>query len=634
MTRVPREVQRRALIILLLMTAAVVLLLGQLGNLTLRQTTLAAEAVESQRTEQLWVSAPRGNIFDRHGRPLATNRPANVVFVRYPFYKDDAVLDLLSRILDVRPLDLRELARRRITEGPLWVPIRVKDDITAEQYARILEHKDELPGVWVEVQPVREYPGGSLAAHVVGYVGRISAREWESRRSQGYRADDIIGKVGLEGYYENHLRGQEGERRVEVDPTWRPLGEARRAREPTPGADLHLTLDTDLQTLVERVLEWTLFRIQNTYNDWDKRYWDKATAGAAVVLDARTGAVLAMASHPTYDLNLMIRLWPEAEVERILTDAEQRFQLNRAAAAMYHPGSTWKMVTAGAALMEGVVRPNETVFSGREYEPTGQRDWLPGGHGSVNVVTALAKSSNIYFYEMGRRLGISRLEDYARRFGFGAVTGLDLDEEIKGFIPDAAFRQERGWYLGDTTSAAIGQIFEVTPLQLARYTAALANGGKLMRPYLVEQVRDAEGQVRFTQGPEVAGELPVSPDVLQLIRQGMEQVNSPQGTSDFAQWPLAGIKTAGKTGTSQYSEDDYGLYVAYAPADNPEIAVAVVVERAGHGGSIAGVARAIFAHYFGVPLKAGDPAIIPPNFPQEQEALARALRQSTYTAGN
>lgn len=628
-----QEVQRRALMLLLLIALAALVLLGQLGNLTLRQGETAVRELESQRTEPLRVKAPRGGIFDRKGSVLATNRPANVVFIRYPFHQRPEVLRSLSDVLDLPLEELKGVAERRLHEGPVWEPIRIKEDITVGQHARILERKDELPGVWVEVQPVREYPMRSIAAHVIGYVGHISPKEWERRRGQGYRSDDIVGKVGLESFYEDYLRGIEGERKVEVDPSWRPLGEAKRIREPVPGANLHLTLDVELQELAERVLEWTMFRIRNTYNTWDKRYWDKVTAGAVVVLDIKTGAVLAEASNPSYDLNLMISLRPEEEVRRILTD-DRRYQLNRAVAAMYHPGSTWKMVTAGAALMEQVVRPDETVFSGAVYELTGQKDWLPGGHGAVNVMSALGKSSNIYFYEMGRRLGISRLVDYARRFGFGQETGIDLYEEAAGFLPDDQFRAGRDWYLGDTTSAAIGQVFTTTPLQLARYTAAIANGGQVLRPYLVQAVVDASGTRLFEQHPEEVGVLPLKPEVLQLIRQGMEMVNGPQGTSDFAQWPLPGIKTAGKTGTSQYTEDDYGLYVGYAPADDPRIAVAVVAERAGHGGSISPVARAIFAHYLGIELVPGDPAIVPDDFPANAEAIARQLRRSSYSAVN
>lgn len=629
----PKEIQRKAVILLALALLGSTGLLGQLGNLTVLERDRLVSAAESQRTEYLRVKAPRGNILDRDGRPLATNRPANTVYVQWPHYREPALMDRLAQILGEPPETLAELARRRLKEGPLWEPVRVKDDITPRQWALLLEHQDELPGVAVEVQPVRDYPGGSLAAHVLGYVGAVNEEEWRRLRSQGYRGDDMIGKSGLEARYEPYLRGREGERRVEVDQQYRPLGEASRTREPEPGNSLVLTIDQELQAAVERSLDWNIFRIAHSPHAHEGRQGrpelHPANAGAVVVLDVHTGAVLALVSRPAFDPNLFITRRPAGALEAVLTDPLAP-QWNRATRAAYHPGSAWKMVTATAALMTGVVGPNERVLSTSTYEPTGQKEWRQGGHGLVDVVSALRISSNVFFYEMGRRLGIDRLVEYAAAYGFGARTGIDL-EEVSGFLPDAAYRAtlKDGWYLGQTTSAAIGQVFEATPLQLARYAAAIANGGQVLKPYLVQRVEDPDGHVLTQTAPQVVSEIPVQPAFIQLIQKGMRAADSPGGTSDFGRFPLPGISTAGKTGTAQNpGKDDFGVYVGYAPADMPEIAVAVVIENGGHGGWVGPVARAAYAQYFGVALSPTDPARAPDNFPAQSAELGELLRQT------
>lgn len=628
-----KSVEQRALVLMVLSGISILGLVAQLGNLQLRQQSRFVASADVQRTQFLNVAAPRGEIHDRNGVPLAVNRPANAVIIHYPFYdyqKHPEYKQVLERVSFITGASLSKVLERvdmRLSnkDRRLWEPILVKSEITREQYAALVENKSDLPGVEVDVRPLRYYPQGALAAHAVGYVGPVNLEDIQA--DKGYKGDDIIGKTGIEQSYESFLRGAEGRRKVQVDYRFAPTGEAGWVREPVPGNNLVLTLDTNLQKLVERALDWQIFRIQNEYNAYDKYTWKNTKAGAAVVLDVRTGAILAMASSPGYDLNVFRCDCPDLDV--VLSETPSRLW-NRTINASYSPGSTWKMVTGSAALHYGVTTPWERILSGSVYAPTQQKEWLPGGHGWVDLPNALRASSNIYFYEMGSRVKIDRLVEWASIFGFGRPTGIDLPEEDPGFLPTKEYRDRQGepWTLGSTTSAAIGQIFRATPLQLAQYAAAIANQGKILRPYVVQEVRNPKGEVLQRTEPAQAGQVPLPPELLQPIIDGMIMVNhAPTGTSDFVQWPLKGIRTAGKTGTAQVAgQDDYGLYVGFAPVDNPQIAIAVVIEQSGHGSTVSRVARTILSHYFNLPMQKGDPAIIPDEFPARKAELLKMIR--------
>lgn len=586
-------------------------LAGQLGNLTLRQEAAYRDRAVSQSTREIAIPAPRGTIYDRNMQPLAINRPAYRLLVDYPYYKDATVREKLSEILGM-PMDKIEQQVKKQQDLP-FEPVSLVDDLTPQQHAAILEQKQDLPGVVVQAEAVRQYPDKELAAQTIGYVGSLSEEELEELKDNGYRNGDQIGKTGLEAFYENELRGKNGVRQIEVNSYAQPLAEIGRT-EPESGHNLVLTIDSKIQKTAGRALDWQMHRLQTIINLGDGHAYPNAKAGAVVVIDVKTGAILAMVSRPAYDPNLFVGGISTADWRRLNDDPFNPL-LNRAVQAAYHPGSTWKMLTGTAAVTAGVTDPYEQVFSGKVYEPTGQKDWMPGGHGFVDLRNALRLSSDIYFYEMGIRLGIEKEVEFAKKFGFGDLTGIDLGEEVKGFLPDEQYRTENGWWLGQTSSAAIGQIFTTTPIQLARYVASLGNGGKIMRPYLVKEVTDNQGKVIKETQPEVLGTLPISQATLQVALDGMKLVNSPTGTSDFAQWPLPGMVTAGKTGTAENPpQDDYGLYVGFAPADNPEIAVAAVIEQAGHGGSVSTIARTIWADYYGIKLYSADPARVPDDF--------------------
>lgn len=589
----------RTMVLLLMVTVTFVGLIGQLGNLALGQQRDYGEIADSQALRELGIPAPRGTIVDRKGTALVINRPAFHLLIHYPFYNDDALLVNLARVLDLPVEPIRERVKQSSSRP--FVPVRVLEDMTQVQVTSVIERKPTLPGVEVLADSVRQYRYGDLASHLVGYVQSDSA------------TGEMTGRAGLEAFYDELLQGKPGRRQVVVNIYGEPLGYSGQVP-PTPGHNLTLTIDAKIQEMAERALAWQMHRIRTIPHAVQGRTYPNANAGAVVAMDVRTGAILAMASYPTYDPNLFVGGISVADWSRLMENPHQPM-LNRAVQSAYHPGSTWKMLTGAAALTAKITTPQERFFSGREYAPTGQRDWVPGGHGWVDMADALKLSSNIYFYEMGLRMGIDRQVEAAKGFGFGALTGVDLYEEVAGFLPDAEYRSKHDWWMGQTSSAAIGQIFATTPLQLARYTAALANGGKLMQPYLVQSVQDATGKTVRETAPKEVGKLPITPEALATVVEGMKRVNRPGGTADYAIWPLPGIPTAGKTGTAEnFPRDDYGLFVAFAPAENPEIAVAVAIEQAGNGGSTGPVSRAIFAEYFGVELPERDPARVPADF--------------------
>lgn len=617
---------RRHWMVIAIFGLMAVLLFAQLGNLTIYQADWYQSEADSQRTRSLPIFAPRGLIYDRNGVALVTNRPAHSVFMAYPHYREESVRQLLAEILELEIAEIERMVERKEEVGTYYEPIRLKDDLSTEQVTAILENRHLLPGVEVVVQPVREYVHKELAAHILGYVSHIDEAELANRKKDGYLSGEMLGQTGLEAFYESLLRGKNGWKRIEIDNTFRPLGEIQE-QPPIDGYNIHLTIDAQLQQVVERALAWTMWRIRNTVIGDGP--WSNARAGAVVVMDVRTGEILAMASQPSFDPNLFVGGISQADWDMLNDEANFAPLLNRAVQTQYQPGSTWKMLTSIAALRHGVVAPYETYPCFGVYDKVeDKKDWIPWGHGHVDTVGALKGSCNIYYYEMGYRLGVDRLVSTAQDFGFGKQTGIDLHGEASGFLPTDRYIQQLDqegtpWGPGYTLSAGIGQIVAATPVQMARYTATIANGGKLLQPRLVSKVTDRDGNVVKEFTPKVQRTVTIKPEHLQAVVDGMFAVNQPGGTSDFALYPFA-MPTAGKTGSSEYPpQDDYGHYVAFAPLDNPEIAIALTIEQAAHGSSTSPVARSIFAHYFNVELPASDPARIPAEFPDQMDVIRR-----------
>jgi penicillin-binding protein 2 len=545
----------------------------------------------SIRTERL--IAPRGEIVDRDGRVLATTRPAfNVEVVPSELRRPEHTLTVLASLLGDTPDHLRAIygdPRGRLR----FQPVRLADDLDWERLARVEAHHFALPGVITEVRPFRNYPNGPLAAHLLGTLGEVRSDQLESDAFADYRSGDVIGQSGIEAELEPDLRGHAGGRNVVVDVAGREVEVLDRV-EPTPGGRVVLALDLDLQRTAEQGLAATAPE-------------GEQAAGAVVALDPRNGDVLVLASLPSFDPNDFAGRLDPAVWHALMTDPRRPLQ-DRAISGQYPPGSTFKPFVAAAALQAGVRTAHTTVFcpGSLAFGNRIYRCWRHQGHGNVDLRRAIMQSCDVYFYKTGIDLGIDRLARYARAFGLGSPTGIRLDGEKGGIIPSSGWKERRfgqAWMPGETLSAAIGQGYDlVTPLQLAVAYAAIANDGRVMRPRLVLQVMDHDGETR-SRPPEVVSTVPVSPANLALVRDGLRAVvEEPGGTGGRARVP--GLAVAGKTGTAQvvrlehteglegdqipWKYRDHAWFASYAPADAPEIVVVALVEHGGHGGSAAG----------------------------------------------
>jgi len=553
---------------------------------------------ERNRIRYMPLVAPRGPIYDRNGDLLVDNRPSfDVAVLRQDVEDHEHLINLLSGMIGADTLLLEEKWQegRRL---PAYRPIVLARDIGRDRMDRVLENAVDLPGVLTEVRPTRYYPYTDSASHLFGYLGEITDEELRSREDDGYRSGDFIGKSGLEGMLESHLKGEDGILRLEVDSKGSKLRQLR-TLDPLPGKKVFLTLDRHIQSAAE-----------SAFGDG---------VGAAVAIDVHTGEVLAIASRPAFNPELFSRGITGSEWTELLKDPRHPLE-NRAIKGQYPPGSTFKIVVALSALQAGVVTPATTVDCTGSFEFGNRtfRCWKKKGHGTTDLKKAIKESCDVWFYKAGLDLGIDRLSQTAFALGMGNPLGFEPGGEKPGLIPTREWKRRRfksPWYDGETVNASIGQGFVLaTPLQLAVMTAAVANGGTVYRPHVVKRVEDWEGNVVWEPAPEEINSLEISQRNLSAVRNGLEAVvNESHGTGWAAR--LDNVKVAGKTGTAQvvrlkdeeeentkeipYRFRDHALFVAYAPADDPRIAVAVVVEHGGHGGSAAApVAKAIFKSYF------------------------------------
>lgn len=625
--------ERRLNLFLLVVLVSLAMLLGRMGYLQVVRGAYYETLSRGNRIRLVSLTAPRGQMLDRNGKLLATTRPAFAASLVYlgEAYSPD-VLAKLEEILSLEPGKIDTLMQR--WRGRLYMPVRLKNDITPEEHSRLEEHRNELPGLVIEVIPIREYPNAQLASHALGRVGFLNtetSKQSLQEQAAGYQSiltaagmaptayelDDIVGVIGLERQYDAILRGVDGTREVEVDARGTPT-RVEREIPPQAGLTLGLTLDLDLQSTLEQSLQANMDYVRKV------RGPTYATSAAAVVLDVKTGGVLAMASLPTFDPNWSAsgRIDPQ-----FLPQLEE---FNRAIQGLYIPGSTYKMMTAVTALEEGVVTPVDGVWCGGGYRLGSSYIgcWVgPPGHGRVSLISAIKGSCNAYFIEMGVRLRakmqasdgtkgfVDLLTKYAPGFGLDGPTGIDLPFERAGRSPRTT---GRSWLIGEDVQCAIGQSRqEYSPLQLAHYVATLANNGTRMRPHLVNTIRDGDAVLWRTTPEELAGADSVSAATFDLVKQGMLAVTSPGGTAYSSFWDLP-IKVAGKTGTAQTNQKpNDGLFVGFAPFDDPQIAWAIVVKN-GDSGSLAGapVARELVKTYFGlrepaVPANAQPPATEP-----------------------
>jgi penicillin-binding protein 2 len=595
----PTDLKKRFAAATLLALVIFLLLLLRLWYLQVISAERYRTLSEKNRTRYISITAPRGLIYDKTGQVLVDNRPAfDISVLRQEVENPEELLTRLAGLLnsDLETLNKRWAAGKRF---PQYHPVPLADDVDRETLERVMEHSFELPGVLTEIRPLRSYPFGEEAAHLLGYLGEITENELDSNDFRNYRAGDFVGKSGLEKALERHLAGTMGERRVEVDVQGKKL-RILKTLEPLPGRRLFLTIRHDLQQAAEQA------------------FGDQA--GAAVALDVHTGEVLALVSKPSYNPALFARGITGEEWIELLQNPRHPLQ-NRALKGQYPPGSVFKIVTALAALHSGVTGTQTTVNCTGQ-QAVGNRTfrcWKAGGHGTVDLAKALKESCDVWFYQAGQKTGIERLAAMARSLGMGEPLGFLLEGERGGLIPDRQWKKERfhqKWYDGETVIASIGQGYILaTPLQLATMTAAVANGGTVLRPQVINRVEDADGKVLLKFQPEIIRKVPLNHAHLKAVREGLEKVvNEPGGTAWLSR--LKEIPYAGKTGTAQvvkqrarlknedelpYQFRDHALFVAYAPADNPELAIAVVVEHGSHGSSAAApIAKAMIARYFGV----------------------------------
>lgn len=592
----PPEIKRRRAVALCAILVAFFALLAQLFNLQVVQGERYRRLSEENYMRITPIPAPRGDIIDRNGNILVTSRPAFYVYYWYlDASKAKETLPRLSRILGLNLADLE--ARVAQYAGRYYEPIPIAKDITPDQYTALVEDAPNLPGVFIEAQPIRYYPEKDLAASTLGYVGEITDYQLKDPRWKNYELGDIVGQEGIEAYYEEVLRGKDGGIQVEVDYRGRPTGNVGPGIEPEPGNTLQLSLDLGMQKAAEEALRKAL------------KENPKATGGAAVVLDVKTGAVRVMASVPGFDPNKIVSGLSQKELNALLASGQWRFA-NLAITGLYPPGSTFKIVTAIAALAEGKTTLSEKIFC------PGYHPLVPSlvcykkeGHGLLDIFGALEQSCNVYFYEMGRRLGVDTIAKYAEALGLGKKTGIDLYGENYGTVPTTAWKEKAyaegrvaqpEFLYSEHMMAAMGQVFHLdTPIQMASVVQAIANNGVRMKPRLALRVIDSHGQVVQEYRPEVAGTLGVDPAVLEAVKKGMLQVTT--GVNGTAAWAFRDfpIKVAGKTGTAENPlGETHAWFVGFAPYEEPEIAFAVLVEQGGSGSGVAvPVARAILQEY-------------------------------------
>ena len=538
----------------------------------------------------------RGMIMDQRQRVMVNNTPAyDLMLVLEDIQNLPQLARRLADLLHLNPQELEEKVAAAQKENSFRI-IKVRGDLSWEELALIETYRYELPGVLIQIRPKREYRRDGLACHLIGYLGEITEGQLKSGKFPENKMGDYIGRCGIELVLEKYLSGCRGSRQIEVDARGREL-RLLSSTPSTPGANVRLTIDARVQQAAEAALA--------------------GKSGAVVALNPQNGKVLALASAPTFDQNVFEKGVTPQQWQQLINDKEHPLE-NRAIRGQYPPGSTFKIVMAVAGLEEKVLTPQTTFYCCGAL-PFGNHVfhcWRRGGHGRMNLYNALIQSCDVFFYKTGLRLGIDRIAKWSRRFGLGQTSGLNLGSEKPGLVPSSHWKKRRfkqRWHEGETLSVSIGQGYNlVTPIQMAGVVAAIANGGTVYVPQLVDSIESPEGEVLFEFQPKVASRLEASPATIDLVRRGLRGVvHDPRGTGHAARIPM--VEIGGKTGTAQVTTlgkegkkgektHDHAWFVCFAPVENSEIAVAVIIEHGGHGGSAAApVARQVLMAYFQKP---------------------------------
>lgn len=556
-------------------------LLGRMVYLQLWRGDYYAKQSDGNRLRQSRILAPRGIIYDSEGKELVNNLPGYaVVLQKQSSYKPET----LQRLSNLLQMPVEEINAKIKASENFYEPIMLKNDLDQQMVTKIEEQRRYMPEVMLSVQPIRNYPYHELAVHALGYVGEVSAYEIEQGLFKNITQGSLVGKAGLEKTYDKYLRGEDGAFMEEVDVAGNVVKHYDSVQ-PVPGKNLKLTIDYELQKELEAFTDKHLAFLRSS------GIAPGARAAAVVAIDPRNGAVRAMVSRPGYDPNWFVHGISSKNWNSINNDTNFPMN-NKVITGEYPPGSTFKIVTGSAAFELKKVGLNEPIFDGG-FHPMVPTMGNAGGEvlGWLTFIKALAMSDNVYFYELGYRVGIDNIEKYAHIFGFGERTGIDLEGESKGLVASKKVKRkiwDEDWRLGDTFNAAIGQGFNLTtPIQLSVMLSIVANGGTKYQPYLVDSIINSDGSL-FEKPKRAEGKhIDVSQQTIDYIRMGMSATTQEGGTASY----FAGLPKpiAGKTGTAENSHGrDHGLFVAYGPVDDPELVVVCIVEQGGFGSVAAG----------------------------------------------
>jgi len=629
------ELHKRLKWVALGILVAVVMLVGRLWQLQVMRGESYYERTVSNVVKERYLPSVRGKILDRKGVALADNRPAFNIYATPKQWKPETRAEL-ARLLGLSDDELIKIDERLALgkKRDAKRAIVILEDQGRDRAALVSQMLAKLPGVEVQHEPYRYYPQGDLAAHLVGYMTQMTSTEADKLTNQGYDTSELVGRYGLEAAWENYLRGKKGIERFAVDARGQRLDEktaaaliqGERVVGAVPGANVVTTIDAELQRLAEKAVA-------------------HVPAAAVVIVEPKTGKLRAIVSKPSFDPNVMTGHLTRAEETLLLNDPRKPF-IDKALRASYPPGSVFKFVTALAALEDGQAAEDESIFCTGVYELSGTNFRCNASHGKLNLIQAIQRSCNVYFWTLAtQRIGLDRIAEVARQFGFGAPTNLGLNGDAGGRIPTKAWYEQQGRYkIGYATNAATGQgDVEVTVLQTAMVYAALANGGTLYVPQVVERVESSAGRPIVAYEPKVARDIKIPSDALDIWRRGMWKVtNEPTGTA-FDHGYVSIIDVMGKTGTAEIrtkarkKEDDerdidnwnparsHAWFAGWAPANDPEIAIVVFVEHGGSGGKIAWpIAKRIIEGYY----TKIDPRTPPP------DAAQRAKQAELMNAAN
>lgn len=589
------ETQKRVSYLYPIAIGIFVLLLLRVWFLQIIKGEYYKDLSENNRMRSVYINPPRGIIYDRHGRILVNNTPGfSLYLVPEDIKNRDKTIKAIGTIINIEP---NEIAMRLNTMRyqPSYLPIKIKGSLSMGEVAMLETHRLELSGIKIGAESQRNYPHDYLAAHLIGYVGEISSTQLKESNYEDLIPSAIVGQYGIEKRYDSVLRGRIGKKIVEVDAVGRETN-VLRTDPPTPGDDIYLTIDLDLQREAEEAFG--------------------GEAGALVAMDPINGEILTMVSRPAFNPNLLSHGVTKAEWDEISKNPGHIF-LNRAIQGEYPPGSTFKIVVASSALESKDITPSFNVYC-RGGLPFGRRvfrDWKRGGHGAVDLHRAIVESCDVYFYEVGMKVGLDGIAGFAKMYGLGEATGIDLFGERRGLVPTREWKERaigEPWFPGETLSLSIGQGYTtVTPLQMANLLSGLVNPDKRFRPHIIKGIRE-RGSERIKEFlPEVLDRLNISTEALNVIKNALKGVvKEPSGTGIRARSTF--VEIAGKTGTAQVVEvrhiddrtktpkelQDHAWFIAYAPAENPKITIAVLVEHGGHGGSAAApIAKRVIERY-------------------------------------